>query len=302
MKRTLAITIFILLLTASLQAGGGILSLSVARSRRKTATATERRRAQQFFKTAYTFYKRKQDTKAVKYYEAGLLLYATGQAYYHYGNSLSNVRRLIHAVAAYDIAIALGYARPHLAHYNAGCAWSRYKRATTAFKRLDQAIAAGYKNLRYMARDPDLAWLRSQPEWSTWYNHKVNASGGGSSRSLSWLAASLPKSQSPVYLPTNTAGYRPQGRIDPQSLSLTYKNAAGQSFQFSVGPRSSAGLTAQQAKEMWRGKVHGSNIYDIHGTMVAYMGGQFHGIHKYQQAGLTAAQALTIMKSLKRVR
>jgi tetratricopeptide (TPR) repeat protein len=98
-------------------------------------------------------------------YQRALLLYASSSTYYKFGNSLSNVDRLEDAVKAYDIAVALGDFQPELVHYNRACAYSRLKQADAAHAALTQAFDAGYAALEKLNTDPDLAFLRAQPDW-----------------------------------------------------------------------------------------------------------------------------------------
>ena len=98
-------------------------------------------------------------------YQRALLLYASSSTYYKFGNSLSNVDRLEDAVKAYDIALALGDFQPELVHYNRACAYSRLKQADAAHAALTQAFDAGYAALEKLNTDPDLAFLRAQPDW-----------------------------------------------------------------------------------------------------------------------------------------
>jgi tetratricopeptide (TPR) repeat protein len=113
----------------------------------------------------HRLYKQHKDAEAVAVYQRALLLYASSSTYYKFGNSLSNVDRLEDAVKAYDIAVALGDFQPELAHYNRACAYSRLKQADAAHAALTQAFDAGYAALEKLNTDPDLAFLRAQPDW-----------------------------------------------------------------------------------------------------------------------------------------
>ena len=109
--------------------------------------------------------KAKDDASAVAKYEAALDLHATGQLYYDYANSLSNVNRLAESLQAYAIAIALGYEHPELALYDSACAHSRMQDADGAYAALAAAIAHGYYAFGRIEKDADLAFLRARDDF-----------------------------------------------------------------------------------------------------------------------------------------
>jgi hypothetical protein len=46
-------------------------------------------------------------------------------------------------------------------------------KSNEAFFNLETAINNGYTNFDYIQKDPDLAFLRSLPEWNNWWDkHK----------------------------------------------------------------------------------------------------------------------------------
>jgi len=114
---------------------------------------------------ALKLYKTGKYAEAIKAYEMAFEQYTTGQMYYNYGNSLSNLNRLEDAIKAYSIAISLSFDHPELALYNSACAYSRLRNAESAYTLLGQAIDSGYDAFKYVESDPDMEFLRSQPDW-----------------------------------------------------------------------------------------------------------------------------------------
>lgn len=51
------------------------------------------------------------------------------------------------------------------AHFNLACIYSRLSKKEDAFKSLAAAVKSGYNNFAKIQSDPDLAFLRSQPEF-----------------------------------------------------------------------------------------------------------------------------------------
>jgi len=78
-------------------------------------------------------------------------------------------KRLKLAMRYYDIVTACG--KPihlqALTLYNSACIYALWGRYKAAMQRLDRAIIAGFRNLTHLKQDPDLAGLRSQPEFSS---------------------------------------------------------------------------------------------------------------------------------------
>lgn len=114
----------------------------------------------------YRLYQQKRDAQAVKKYEQALRLYATGQLYYRYANSLSNLPgRLQDAAVAYRITRSLGSVKDGAVSYNAACAYSRLGNTKEAVVMLRKAAADGYGAFGYMQRDPDLRNVRALKQW-----------------------------------------------------------------------------------------------------------------------------------------
>jgi len=63
-----------------------------------------------------------------------------------------------------QVAVAL---RPNDSNvlYNAACVYGLFERKREALETIEKAIAAGYSNMDWLARDPDLACLRDDPEF-----------------------------------------------------------------------------------------------------------------------------------------
>lgn len=136
------------------------------------AAAECRRKALALHKQAYRLYKQKKDAEAVVLYEKAMQMHPTAGLCYDYANSLSNIPRLEDAMAAYSEALRLRHPKYYLVYYNMACAASRMRtpqKAELAFRYLQLAVENGYNAINYIARDPDLAYLRAQPEWKNRY-------------------------------------------------------------------------------------------------------------------------------------
>lgn len=110
-------------------------------------------------------YKQKKDAYAIPYYEQAIDAYPTGEAYYNYGNSLSNVNKLEDSIKAYRIALILNPPRPELAMYNIACSYSRLNKIDEAYANLALAIDRGYNAFEYIKKDADLENVRNSPDW-----------------------------------------------------------------------------------------------------------------------------------------
>jgi tetratricopeptide (TPR) repeat protein len=115
----------------------------------------------------FKLYKGKKDKEALSKYEAAIDLYPTGEFYYNYGNSLSNVKRYEDSIKAYEISLKLDPPRPELALYNIACAYSLMNKPDNAYKYLASAVERGYNAFEYIKKDSDMANLRKQPDWET---------------------------------------------------------------------------------------------------------------------------------------
>jgi hypothetical protein len=134
-------------------------------SKTSGSPAEERAAAQALSKEGYALYKAKNDTEAVVKYEAAISRWASADTYYKYGNSLSNIDRLEDSIKAYEIALQLGYAKPEMALYNTACSYSRLENVEPAYDFLAKAIHRGYNAFKFIEKDPDMKFLRSQPDW-----------------------------------------------------------------------------------------------------------------------------------------
>lgn len=121
-------------------------------------------KASELNRQAYALYLNKKDKEAIQLYEDALSNFATGEIYYNYANSLSNVE-LEKAVKAYQIALDLHYAHPELAFYNIACAYARLGELEKAFGYMALAINRGYNAFEHIKKDPDLAALRQVEDW-----------------------------------------------------------------------------------------------------------------------------------------
>lgn len=128
------------------------------------------KQAEFLFQKAYRKYKEKDDQRAVTAYEESLKYYESGKIYYHYGNSLSNLKgRLKDSINAYQKAIESDYYRPHLAYYNIACVHSRMENKEKAHEYLTIAVKHGYYTFQRLLKDSDLAYIRSKSDWESFY-------------------------------------------------------------------------------------------------------------------------------------
>ncbi len=128
--------------------------------------------AKELTDVGYQFYKLKEDKKAVEKYEEALSHYATDRLYYHYGNSLSSIKRLEDAIKAYKISLYLGNNDKERVYYNIACSYSRLKDEGKALENLENAIINGYDNFNYLKIDKDLSFLRSKKDWERWITER----------------------------------------------------------------------------------------------------------------------------------
>jgi tetratricopeptide (TPR) repeat protein len=113
--------------------------------------------------------KLKKNEEAIVKFEEAFEFATDPDAYYRYGNALSNVMKLEESIKAYDIAIDLGYDKEYYAIYNKGCSYSLLKNGEESFKYILLAVDKGYTAIPYMEKDPDLEYVRSLPEWKAKY-------------------------------------------------------------------------------------------------------------------------------------
>lgn len=115
--------------------------------------------------------KQKKYAEAVKKYEEAIDYHATGELYYNYANTLSNVPRLEDSIKAWEIANTLNYSKPELALYNIACSYSRLDKPEAAFEALAVAVDRGYSAFNYIQKDPDMENLRKRADWK----ERINA-------------------------------------------------------------------------------------------------------------------------------
>ncbi|MDX1961022.1 MAG: hypothetical protein SFU98_20805 [Leptospiraceae bacterium] len=116
--------------------------------------------------------KKKKYSEAMKLFEEAIEYHATGEVYYNYGNTLSNVPNLKESIDAYKIADKLGgYKRPELIQYNIACSYSRMDKVEEAYKHLAFAVDRGYNAFKYIQKDSDMENLRKRQDWE----ERINA-------------------------------------------------------------------------------------------------------------------------------
>ncbi len=148
-----------------------LLNLAYAeeKSIKKQKDPKEIAKAKTIFTEANTLYKIKKNDEAALKYEEGLEIATDAEAYYRYGNVLSNINKLEESIKAYDISITMGFEKDYHALYNKACALSRLKKAEETYENIFLSIEKGYKAVTYMAEDPDLEYVRSLPDWKAKY-------------------------------------------------------------------------------------------------------------------------------------
>ena len=109
--------------------------------------------------------KEKKYEDALRTYEKAFDLHTSGDIYYNYGNTLSNLKRFEDSTKAFEISLKLGTKRPELAMYNIACNYSLLKKPDQSYNYLANAIERGYDAFGYIKKDPDMEFLRSQPDW-----------------------------------------------------------------------------------------------------------------------------------------
>ena len=118
-----------------------------------------------YFTKAVELSKKKKYKEAKASYEEALELFANGEYYYEYGNTLSNIPDLKGSVEAYKIAEKLSYKRPELVLFNIACSYSRMNKAEEGYKYLALAVDRGYNAFKYIQKDPDMENLRKRSDW-----------------------------------------------------------------------------------------------------------------------------------------
>lgn len=139
------------------------------KSLKKLKDPKEIEKIKSIFSDANRLYKIKKNQESASKYEEGLELGTDPEAYYRYGNALSNLNRYEDAITAYNISLKMGYEKDYHVIYNKGCMYSKLKNQELAFEQIFLSVEKGYKGISYMAEDPDLEYLRSLPEWKSKY-------------------------------------------------------------------------------------------------------------------------------------
>ncbi len=139
------------------------------KSLKKFKDPKEIEKVKSIFAEANKLYKIKKNSESVSKYEEGFEQGTDPEAYYRYGNALSNMNRYEDAMLAYNLSLKLGYEKDYHVIYNKACMYSRLKNVDLAFENILLSIEKGYKGVSYMSEDPDLEFLRSQPDWKAKY-------------------------------------------------------------------------------------------------------------------------------------
>ncbi len=138
-----------------------------------------------FLQAIETFRNKKDAAASLKHFKASILLVPQAKTYYEFGNALMDVKQYSKAIAAYNIAEALGYKPLSKLFYNTACAYSLEDNEDSAYHYLVAAIEFGYTNTKQIFEDEDLQSLRESS-----YNFagriQLALSGAGDPERLSW--------------------------------------------------------------------------------------------------------------------
>jgi tetratricopeptide (TPR) repeat protein len=118
-----------------------------------------------FNQEGFKLYKSKKDSEALKKYESAIDNFPTGEVYYNYANSLSNIGKLENSIKAYEISLKLDPPRPELSLYNIACSYSRLNQIEKAYSYIARAVDRGYNAFEFIKKDPDMANLRKVKGW-----------------------------------------------------------------------------------------------------------------------------------------
>lgn len=144
-------------------------SYAIAKLNKNQYDKTAIAKAKALTEEAKVLLKLKKNEEAIVKFEEAFEFATDPDAYYRYGNALSNVLKLEESIKAYDISIELGYDKEYYAIYNKGCSYSLLKNSEESFKHILLAVDKGYTAIPYMEKDPDLEYVRSLPEWKAKY-------------------------------------------------------------------------------------------------------------------------------------
>ncbi|MCR9145418.1 MAG: hypothetical protein NXI24_24480 [bacterium] len=137
-------------------------------------------------------------------YLAALYLHANATLYYQFGESLIKTDRFAAAAQAFQRAKQLGYEQPELALYKVAAAYSRLENAPKALEYLSRAFDRGFYARALVLVDPDLAYLREQPDWDAQFRALVSPDVEYDVESIKGLIVEyMPRSPDLLYLCTN---------------------------------------------------------------------------------------------------
>ena len=263
-----------------------------ARERLQSVTIDKMSRSGALIKEAIALYSKKRNKPALRKFREGLLLFPQGEGYFYFGNTLMNVGRYRDASRAFLIALDGILKNRKLAYYNLACAYSHLQRAAASFRALRDAVDAGYMHIHWMARDPDLKWLRKQRGWKNWYTAAVKKY-----REYKSMEAFRNRPVPAPYLPLYTAGYKgsvPRAGAGPGFIVIYKKGKS--SFSFAGGVIT--GLGGIEPKP--DGYVLGRPFYLRPGKVAAFWMKEGAYLLSWRNSDLNRRQVIRILRSVRK--
>ena len=133
--------------------------------------------AKTFAAKALALHKKKNFIQAEIEWKNALKLYADGEMYYRFGDTLFNLSRFEDAVKSYKNAIELNHPEKKYVYYNMACAYSKMKDKNNGLEYLRLAIQNGYNAYDNIKGDSDLAYLRQHVNINKFIPESLNANG-----------------------------------------------------------------------------------------------------------------------------
>ncbi len=167
--------------------------------------AKENKESQKFFMDAIDMYRNKKNPAgAIELFVKSITIHPTARGYYELGNASSEIKNYTQAVQAYRIAEVLNYQPASKLLYNMACVLSLQDSTQTSMKYLEYAIEAGYTNADNILKDPDLANVRKNYEFTQLINEALG--GASDPETVMWFGFkhSFAVAQLPLVLNTET--------------------------------------------------------------------------------------------------
>ena len=143
--------------------------------------------ARELFLKGLDAYKNKKDYNgAINSFTESILKQPSNMTYYELGNVYLDTKDYDKALKSYTMAEKLGYEPFSKILYNIACVHSLMQDYELSGQYLEYALQAGYTNIDNIAKDPDLAYLRSyEYQYKMHLNRGLN--GMSDAENLFWL-------------------------------------------------------------------------------------------------------------------